>query len=457
MAAVRRALTLLAVVAVAATGLLGGPAFGEPDPLRVLVYSQPHGFSHTASIVAGDAFLDALDGEEMIVDVTKDPQALVRANLDRYDVLVWSNSTGDVPLPQADKDALVDWARAGHGFVGVHSAADSNYSWPEFAELIGGYYHGHWYRFGGMTPEPYRMNLIVEDPDNPILAGVPEGYTSYDETYKWQVDVRPDVHVLQSMDNASIYGQGALYDYHQPITWCRPIDQGRTFYTNLGHDGALWEDDAFTAMVVNGIRYAGGRLEAGCDVPADPYTGVTGAERLRAVWADEVVGAAPQVSTYSGGSTVLTRIQPDAAAVTFADVDLTGVQAIDVFATAQTISAPGTFLLAGTALQQRIAPATGGTVEIRVDSVDGPVIGTVTIPPAPGVLSTTSLPAEAAAVQAATGPVASWSKLTADIAASEGVHDLVLTFPSGPLNEAVDAVAPERNLVGSLGWVRLVR
>jgi type 1 glutamine amidotransferase len=425
----------------------------EPDPIKVLVFNKPFGFSHTDSINKGAAFLDALDGEEFLVDVTVDHRDLDRENLARYDVLLWNNSTGEVPA-DTDKEGLLDFVRSGKGFVGIHSAADSNYSWPEFGELTGGYYDGHWYRFGGITPEPYRLKLVKEDPDNPLLAGVPPTYDSYDETYKWQVDVRPDVHVLMSMDNASIGAQGAIYPYRQPLTWCRPFGEGRTFYTNLGHDGALWSDKVFTGMVLNALRYTGGRLEADCSVPADPATGVTGAQRLSAVWADEVKGAVTRASTYSGGSAVLSRIEPGKASVTYADVDLSGVKAIDVFATAQTIADPGTIALTGTPPQQRITPATGGTVEIRLGSASGPVLGTVAIPPAPGLLATTTLPKEADPVLGVTGPIASWQKLTASIAPTDGVHDLVLTFPAGPLNSVVPA---DRNFIGSLHWIRPAR
>ncbi len=31
----------------------------------------------------------------------------------------------------------------GKGFVGVHSAIDTYYKWPEYGEMIGGYFNQH--------------------------------------------------------------------------------------------------------------------------------------------------------------------------------------------------------------------------------------------------------------------------------------------------------------------------
>jgi type 1 glutamine amidotransferase len=136
-----------------------------------------------------------------------------------------------VPLSAKDKDAMLRWIRAGHGFVGIHSAADSNYTWPQFAELAGGLFKMHWYDFGGFTFEPQTLELRNEDPNNPIVAHVGSTWKISDETYAWQVNPRADVHVLLSMVNTTV-AEGALYDNAQPLAWCRPFGAGRTFYTN---------------------------------------------------------------------------------------------------------------------------------------------------------------------------------------------------------------------------------
>src|SRR5205085_9780234 len=133
----------------------------------VLVFSRAYAFVHS-SIETGVKYFKSLNkyGEFRFV-VTRNPRDLKVSNLRNYDVLLWNNSTGNVPLSAGDKDAMLRWIRAGHGFVGIHSAADSNYTWPQFAELAGGLFKMHWYDFGGFTFEPQTLELRNEDPSNP--------------------------------------------------------------------------------------------------------------------------------------------------------------------------------------------------------------------------------------------------------------------------------------------------
>jgi type 1 glutamine amidotransferase len=424
-------------------------AQGGSGPLRVLVFSKPYGFAH-ASIADGVKWLTSLNGQGFEVVNTVNPADLSAANLAGYDVLVWNNSTGNVPLDEDTKREMLDWVRAGHGFLGIHSSGDSNYSWPEFIELSGGLYLAHLYKFGGggITPDPTPMKVVQEDRTNPLLAGVPEDFLNQDETYRWQLDPRPDVHVLMSMDNTSVY-EGATYNYRSPIVWCRPFGAGRTWYTNMGHGTWQYTDPVFTKMLRAALLYTGGRLKANCDPPADPYTGVKAGDRMEAVWADKIDGAQSAVSTYSGGLAVLTKITPGAS-ITWRNVDLGGVKNIDVFAAAQTISEPNNtegFGLVGSPTQQRILPADGGPVEIHLDTASGPLLGTVSIPQAPSYLDHFAVPEEAALAYDGLRQT-SWHKLTpSSFTTKTGIHDLVLTFPGTSLTGSI----------GSLGWIHLAK
>src|SRR5690348_2532293 len=89
----------LAVMATAAGAATEAPA-PEPDPIDVLVYSKAHAFEHTESIVASIPWFTGLnaDPEQWHVVNTVDAADLRAANLANYDVLVWNNSTGSVPL-----------------------------------------------------------------------------------------------------------------------------------------------------------------------------------------------------------------------------------------------------------------------------------------------------------------------------------------------------------------------
>lgn len=64
-------------------------------------------------------------------------------NLDYFDAVAFY-TTGNFQLTDEQKSALLSFVRDdGKGFIGVHSAPDSFYDWPEYGEMIGGYFDGH--------------------------------------------------------------------------------------------------------------------------------------------------------------------------------------------------------------------------------------------------------------------------------------------------------------------------
>src|SRR5207244_4984677 len=67
------------------------------------------------------------------------------AALKNYDGVIFANTTGILPLP--DKQAFLDWIKAGHGFVGTHSASDTFHG-PEgsidpYIDMIGSEFKTH--------------------------------------------------------------------------------------------------------------------------------------------------------------------------------------------------------------------------------------------------------------------------------------------------------------------------
>ena len=59
-----------------------------------------------------------------------------------FDVVVFMSTTGEV-LNDAQQTAFENYIKAGGGFAGVHAASDTEYTWPWFGELVGGYFRNH--------------------------------------------------------------------------------------------------------------------------------------------------------------------------------------------------------------------------------------------------------------------------------------------------------------------------
>ena len=93
-------------------------------------------------------------------------------NLDYFDAVIFY-TTGELPLDDEQKASLLSFVRTeGKGFIGVHSAADTLYKWPEYGDMIGGWFDQHpWNTF--LAP------IIVEDKGHPTTAHLPErnGYS----------------------------------------------------------------------------------------------------------------------------------------------------------------------------------------------------------------------------------------------------------------------------------------
>ena len=128
----------------------GGHAGGATRPKRILYVTLSAGFKHD-SIPASIKALQEIAAQSGQLEVvqTEDVSLLSAAGLRNFDAVMFF-TTGELPISDAQKRDLLDFVRGGKGFGGVHSATDTFYQWPEYGELIGGYFNGHpWTQDGG--------------------------------------------------------------------------------------------------------------------------------------------------------------------------------------------------------------------------------------------------------------------------------------------------------------------
>ncbi|WP_062204224.1 ThuA domain-containing protein [Streptomyces sp. NBRC 109706] len=250
--------------AVALALLVGaGVAVAHPghdaENFNALVFSKTAGFRHD-SIPAGIAAIEAL-GEEHGFDVTATEDAAVfnDEDLAQYEVVIWLSTTGDV-LDEDQQGAFERYISAGGGYAGVHAAADTEYDWPWYGELVGGYFAGH--------PEPQTATVQVEDPDHPSTASLPAEFERHDEWYNYAPNPREDARVLATLDESS-YNGGSMGDDH-PISWCKNVDSGRAWYTGMGHTQESFQEPEFLAHLLGGIQTAAGALPADCGGAVEP-------------------------------------------------------------------------------------------------------------------------------------------------------------------------------------------
>ena len=110
----------------------------QSQQARVLVFSKTAGFRHS-SIEVGVAAIRKLGQEQgFAVDATEDARAFTDKNLRRYRAVVFLSTTGDVLNP-TQESIFERYIQAGGGYVGIHSATDTEYDWPWYGKLAGAF------------------------------------------------------------------------------------------------------------------------------------------------------------------------------------------------------------------------------------------------------------------------------------------------------------------------------
>jgi type 1 glutamine amidotransferase len=219
---------------------------------RVLVFSATKGFRHSSIGVGKLALLKLGSEHNFTVDTTEDANAFNEDNLKKYAAVVFLNTTGDV-LNNTQQNDFERYIQAGGGFLGVHAAADCEYTWPWYGKLVGAYFKSH--------PATQKAKLIVKDKSNLATKHLPDVWERTDEWYNFKTPpTEQEVKVLIAIDESSYQG-GENGAYH-PMAWYHEYDGGRAFYTEFGHTDESYADPNYLQHMLGGLVYAIGNGKA---------------------------------------------------------------------------------------------------------------------------------------------------------------------------------------------------
>ena len=230
-----------------ALGVLDAQSADRDPAFAVLVFSKTAGYRHE-SIPAGIEAIRAL-GEQhrFAVDASEDAALFNDEGLAKYRVVVFLNTTGHV-LDADQQAAFERFIRGGSGFVGIHSASDTEYDWPWYGRLVGAYFKRH--------PKIQPAALHVVDPTHESTRALPKVWTRTDEWYDFRDDPSGRVSVLLRLDETT-YSGGGMGASH-PAAWCHSYDGGRAWYTALGHTKESYAESLFLSHLLGGIQWAAG-------------------------------------------------------------------------------------------------------------------------------------------------------------------------------------------------------
>ncbi len=225
-------------------------------PINVLVFSKTSGYRH-ASISSGIKMLyDQSKKQNWVITATEDASLLRDDFLAKFDVAVFLNPTGDAICDEGQA-AFEKFMKSGKGFVGIHAAADFEYDWPFYGNLVGAYFLTH--------PPAQKATVIFENFDHPAMKPF-EGmktYTTVDEWYSYKKSPRPNVNVLARLDENSIKksGKNKWQMGDHPLIWWSEKDGIRSFYTVFGHTHEAFQDELIINHIINAINWAAKRTD----------------------------------------------------------------------------------------------------------------------------------------------------------------------------------------------------
>jgi uncharacterized protein len=249
------------------------PAFGQtavtPQPHKhhVLVIAEAKGWQHDSIPDAMVAIYEmgsqsGLWDTELRTDsdlLTFQDIPMNAKNLAYFDAVVFASTSGEMTLRDDQKKDLLAFVHdMGRGFVGIHGALDTNFTWPEYGKMLGGYFDQHpWGTFNA----PIRN----EQPNSPIVRHFPAEFHKLDEIYQPKDWSRADVDVLLSLDPTQLdYSEPTVHraDHDFAVAWVKDYGKGRVFYSSLGHTQESWKDPDIRTMYFEAIKWALGMTEA---------------------------------------------------------------------------------------------------------------------------------------------------------------------------------------------------
>ncbi len=226
------------------------------SPARLLVFSKTAGFRHESLSTGIKMLYDLSASQNWIVTATADPALFNDAVLQHTDVVIFLNPSGDA-LNDEQQAAFERFMKSGRGMVGIHSAADFEYEWPFYGNLIGAYFKSH--------PPSQEATVVFESHDHPAMKPFDgmKSYTTFDEWYTFRSNPRPNVNVLATLDESTIKKSDnddwKMGDH--PIIWWQETDGMRSFYTGFGHTHEAFQDKKIIEHIQNAINWAAKRLD----------------------------------------------------------------------------------------------------------------------------------------------------------------------------------------------------
>tara|TARA_R110002050_G_scaffold273113_1_gene417098 strand:- start:115640 stop:116407 length:768 start_codon:yes stop_codon:yes gene_type:complete len=227
----------------------------KAQQFKVLLFTKTAGFHHESILEGVEGIRSLALKHDFIVDWQENSKVFNDEDLSRYQCVVFLSTTGDI-LNESEQKALEKFIKDGNGFVGIHSASNTEIEWLFYTKMLGMTFKIH--------PLVQTAYVKVENSDFPGLERFPKKLLWTDEWYEFNVSPKAsNLNYLLTVDeetynpyvkfnNHEGYGMGGFH----PVAWYQFYEGGRSFYTSLGHLGAIYSDQMFLDHLFGGIYWA---------------------------------------------------------------------------------------------------------------------------------------------------------------------------------------------------------
>jgi hypothetical protein len=239
----------------------------SPAPRKkLLVIGEEKGYRHEA-VSHAMVTIERLGRETALWDtvIRTDTEALTKKkleynakNLNDFDAVMFFTG-GTLEMDDQKKADFISFVHDdGKGFIGVHSAAITFTQWPEYGDMLGGFYDEHpWNTFDAP--------IVVEDAAFPGMNRWKPSFTLTDEIYQMKMFSRENTRVLMHLDATKLDLKNPRVhrtDGDFAVSWARMYGKGRVFYSTLGHVEANWDTPEMQTMFTGAIKWALGLVDA---------------------------------------------------------------------------------------------------------------------------------------------------------------------------------------------------
>lgn len=222
---------------------------------KALLITETNGWHHDSIVTAVPAMQELAKLHDFdLVWPNNLSAVLTDKGLAGFDVIIFMLTTGDI-LNDEQQGAVERFVQSGKGFVGIHTATDTEYDWPWYTKMLGAQFHIH--------PAVQTATVVVQDRNFPGMDRFAPRALRTEEWYQFKAPLPADFHVLLTVDESTYnphadWGskQGEGMGAFHPISWYHEYDGGRAFSTALGHLPATYGDADFLHHVYGGIYWA---------------------------------------------------------------------------------------------------------------------------------------------------------------------------------------------------------